>query len=261
MITRESSKTISRVTRRDGQPPRRTSGARAEDGLRHRAGAALDTGRDARAGPRRPGPSASSPRSRPGTSRSTSRASRSSTASRSAARRSGSRRSWRRLRRAVRRRAARRRLPAGHGQSRARPRRRRRRADRSRDVASWSSPARSRPARRSRATPGSRTASSSSAATARRSCSPTPTEAAADAAVMGCFYLAGQVCTAPSACSCTPTSHVRFVDLLVEPRRPSADRRSARRGDRHGADVQRGRRSSARSGTSRTPSMHGAVVV
>ena len=41
-------------------------------------------------------------------------------------------------------------------------------------------------------------------------------EAAADAAVMGCFYLAGQVCTAAERVLVHSDVHDRFVDLLVE---------------------------------------------
>ena len=41
-------------------------------------------------------------------------------------------------------------------------------------------------------------------------------EAAADAAVMGCFYLAGQVCTAAERVLVHSDVHDRFVELLVE---------------------------------------------
>jgi len=41
-------------------------------------------------------------------------------------------------------------------------------------------------------------------------------EAAADAAVMGCFYLAGQVCTAAERVLVQADVHDRFVELLVE---------------------------------------------
>ena len=41
-------------------------------------------------------------------------------------------------------------------------------------------------------------------------------EAAADAAVMGCFYLAGQVCTAAERVLVHRDVHDRFVELLVE---------------------------------------------
>ena len=41
-------------------------------------------------------------------------------------------------------------------------------------------------------------------------------EAAADAAVMGCFYLAGQVCTAAERVLVHSDVHDRFVELLIE---------------------------------------------
>ncbi len=65
-------------------------------------------------------------------------------------------------------------------------------------------------------------------------------EAAADAAVMGCFYLAGQVCTAAERVLVHSDVHDRFVELLVEKTKAAAHRRPARRGHRHGPDVQRG---------------------
>ena len=160
------------------------------------------------------------------------------------------------LRRAVRRRAARGGLPAGHRQPRARPRRRRR---------DWS-----------RATATSRSVVfTGSVATGEKVArdaglknrilelggngpqivlADANLEAAADAAVMGCFYLAGQVLHRRRARARAPR---RARPLRRAPGREdegAAHRRPARRGHRHGPDVQRRSRSRARSGTSRTPS-------
>ena len=64
---------------------------------------------------------------------------------------------------------------------------------------------------------GLATACWSSAATARRSCSAdADLERAADAAIVGCFYLAGQCCTAAERILVHRSVHDRFTELLLQ---------------------------------------------
>ena len=163
-------------------------------------------------------PSASSPRSRPGTSRSTSPASRSSTGSPSAARPSGSRPSSRRS------------APSCSSTCCTRP------ASRRAPSTSCTAAATSAPML-TRHRDVASVVFTGSVATGEKVAreaglknrilelggngpqivlADANLEAAADAAVMGCFYLAGQVCTAAERVLVHRDVHDRFVELLIE---------------------------------------------
>ena len=118
-----------------------------------------------------------------------------------------------------------------------------------------SSPARSRRASRSRATPVSRTACSSWAATARRSCcADADLDRAADAAIIGCFYLAGQCCTAAERILVHDSVNDPFIEELLARTRDAARGRSRSTRRPTWARSARRRAASARRSTSPTPS-------
>ena len=63
-------------------------------------------------------------------------------------------------------------------------------------------------------------------------------DAAVDGAILGCFYMAGQVCTASERILVHEKVHDEFVEKLVARTRDGQGGRPARRGHRHGAAPQ-----------------------